>query len=214
MGLKYRTSITKILCMSNRNRGDDDDVDDLLHSEDERGGVVVPIFERADEMAETKGDGTLPPVTARTEAVVMQALIEYLAGGAYRSVAVRAAGMNAVTFRQYLKRGKEDEELGKDTDYSRFRKCVLEAEAIAEQRMLNVWRNEAMHDWHAAASFLARRYPSRWGKQREDRRSVEESSKSDQREFVVRLVADNGESLLLGGNESNDTTERSDQGSD
>jgi hypothetical protein len=47
--------------------------------------------------------------------------------------------------------------------YHDFAESVREAEAQAEVRALEYWRSAMLTDWRAAAGFLSRRHPERWG---------------------------------------------------
>ena len=48
--------------------------------------------------------------------------------------------------------------------YITFFHALKKAEAEAEARVVALWQRQIPQDWKAAATFLERRYPDRWGR--------------------------------------------------
>jgi hypothetical protein len=92
-----------------------------------------------------------------------------IASGSYAEVAARANGVGTTTFYRWMQRG-EEEETGK---YREFREAVKEAEAKSE--VLTVGRIQqaaAGGTWTAAAWYLERKYPDRWGRKDHVRQEI------------------------------------------
>jgi hypothetical protein len=53
---------------------------------------------------------------------------------------------------------------------------IAKADAGYEAALVRVLSKAAMHDWHAAAFVLERRYPERWGRRQAERKSTEAST--------------------------------------
>lgn len=83
------------------------------------------------------------------------------------------------TWYRWLREGKNSSE---NSLKYQFYHTIKKAEAIVEIRHLNIIQNAAKKNWHAAAWFLERRYPDKWGKKRrvehfvEDHRSIQYES--------------------------------------
>ncbi len=91
-------------------------------------------------------------------------IVEAIRGGNYAQVAAATAGISEETFYTWLKRGKDEAE----GIYREFSDAVLAASGEAEQEKLDRLRREVLAedgDWKAAAWWLERRFPKRWGKQ-------------------------------------------------
>ena len=87
-------------------------------------------------------------------------LVELVAAGNYLSAAARAVGMPWRTVMEWMQRGRET---GKEP-YGSFFLAVREAEAKAEVRDVALIRLAARNTWQAAAWYLERKYPDRWGR--------------------------------------------------
>ncbi len=92
--------------------------------------------------------------------VVTKKLVQALGIGNYTTVACRFAGIKPSLFWSWMKRG----ELEVEGVYFEFREKILLAEAASEVSAVGAMRRAMKNDWKAAAEFLARKYPSRWGK--------------------------------------------------
>lgn len=89
-------------------------------------------------------------------------LLAILRTGNYLAVACRSVGLAETTFRQWLTRGRDEDEA--DERLRRFRESVEEARAQGEVRNVAAIARAAAEDWKAAAWLLERQHPERWGK--------------------------------------------------
>ena len=124
---------------------------------------------------------TLPPK-------VRERIVESIRAGAYAEQAARAAGIAPSTYCDWLRRG----EAGEPT-FSEFSEALRAGEAEAEIAAVATIREAAQAgDWRAAAHYLERRHPERWGRRGQPQvEPVEEAAKTKE-EFdaeVDRLVA-------------------------
>lgn len=85
-----------------------------------------------------------------------EALIELLRDGVYVETACAACGVGTSTFYRWMTIDREP--------YVEFRDAVKKAEAEAETRAVEVVRNAATTSWQAAAWWLERKFPERWGR--------------------------------------------------
>jgi transposase len=95
---------------------------------------------------------------------LFSAIVDAIRSGNYAQVAAATAGITEQTFYEWLRRGRDEP----DGIYRRFADAVLAASGEAEQEKLERLRREALADdgdWKAAAWWLERRFPKRWGKQ-------------------------------------------------
>ena len=88
-------------------------------------------------------------------------LVEAIQAGNYYTSACAYAEIAYSNFRQWMIKG-EAEESGK---YRDFHEAIKKAEAAAELRNVGVIQQAGIDTWQAAAWWLERRYPDRWGKQ-------------------------------------------------
>ncbi len=93
-------------------------------------------------------------------------LAEVVARGNFLSVACRSLSVSVGTARKWMTRGRQERDAGiaaTDSLHVLLVDAVEEAEARAEVAAVAVWRAAIGHDWRAAAAYLARRFPERWG---------------------------------------------------
>ena len=91
--------------------------------------------------------------------------MDALASGCYRETAYRAAGIGATTFARWMEQGEADDEADRDSVFRDLRMAIMEAEARAEQDALGLIQQAARDGtWQAAAWFLERKKPERWGR--------------------------------------------------
>lgn len=132
-----------------------------------------------------------------TEPLILE-LANKARGGLYRNELALLAGVNPRTLYQWLQTGAADEEAGNTTTiHARFVQALRAAEAEAEDTMLEVIRLSAVGrrilaydeegeeldvniapDWRAAAFYLERRYPNKYG--RRDKVTVDDGGKAAQ----------------------------------
>jgi hypothetical protein len=106
--------------------------------------------------------------------------------GNYTSVAVEAASVARSTFYAWMRRGRTGEE-----PYASFRNAVRAAEAVAEASAIQVIRGAAQKQWQAAAWFLERKFPDRWGRKDRTEHSIAPHAPGAQgRGVTVQVVYD------------------------
>ncbi|HZU76708.1 MAG TPA: hypothetical protein VFA70_08085 [Dehalococcoidia bacterium] len=88
-----------------------------------------------------------------------QRAVEAVRAGNYMVVAARLAGISESTLYEWLERGRAGR-----APYAEFAREVERARAEAEARMLLVVQTAARLHWQAAAWFLERAFPDRWGR--------------------------------------------------
>jgi hypothetical protein len=87
-------------------------------------------------------------------------IVDAIAAGNYDTVAAAAGGISRETFYAWMRRGEE----GQSQGHRRFFEAVERARATAEiDAVACIRRAWKGGDWRAAAEFLRRRYPNRWG---------------------------------------------------
>lgn len=90
---------------------------------------------------------------------VSERLVRLIRAGNFATVASAACGICRDTFQRWLRRGAKEES-------GIYRDLVIaldEASAIAEARNVAIIMKAAEHQWQAAAWYLERRAPDRWG---------------------------------------------------
>lgn len=98
--------------------------------------------------------------TTRLTPELITLICEHLRAGMYAAQAARAAGVAESTYYYWLERGRKEEE----GPYAEFVTVVERAEAEAESFYLTIIRAATGNSWQAAAWWLERRFPSRWGR--------------------------------------------------
>ena len=92
--------------------------------------------------------------------LVKDKLLELVAAGNYAEVAARAVGIHPSTLYDWLATGRD----GKQKRYVDFAEAFEAARATAEARMVTTIQVSAKKDWRAAAWYLERSQPARWGR--------------------------------------------------
>ena len=105
------------------------------------------------------------PSRTRTSQKLTDDLINEIAAlireGNYIETTCRAVGISSQTYRTWKKRG----EAATSGIYRRFFEAIDQSEAKAESRYLGVIKDAAnSKTWQAAAWYLERKYPERWGR--------------------------------------------------
>jgi transposase len=100
-------------------------------------------------------------------------IVEALRAGNYQDAAAAYAGISDSTFHNWLNRGKEEAQRISDGEkanpkeaiYLEFFAAVEKARSEAEVRnVMHIQRAAQNGTWQAAAWFLERSYPRRWGR--------------------------------------------------
>ena len=84
----------------------------------------------------------------------------------YLSTAARYAGVHRKTVWRWTRRGHADLAVGVESRYATFARAMARAEAQGEVTRIVRIQQAAERDWRAAAWWLKRRYPERWGDRR------------------------------------------------
>ena len=91
-----------------------------------------------------------------------RAILDALKVGCPIRVACQAAGVGPTTFKSWVARGKSLDEA--DAPFRAFRADVQKARAAGEAAALKVIHEAMPTTWQAAAWFLERSRPERWGR--------------------------------------------------
>lgn len=93
---------------------------------------------------------------------VQETICSAIRAGNYSEIAARYAGISSTTFYKWMALGEGDN--AKDP-YKEFREAVENARATAEVRNIGLIQQAANNGtWQAAAWFLERTAPARWGR--------------------------------------------------
>lgn len=92
---------------------------------------------------------------------LIEKIAKYISEGNYVEVACAASGIGKTTYYRWFDIGEKS----KSGIYREFRNAIKKAEADAETKYTGVIKDAAnTGQWTAAAWWLERRYPERWGK--------------------------------------------------
>lgn len=86
---------------------------------------------------------------------LQEVIVKHIRAGSYDVVAAQAAGIARGTFDAWMTRT--------GAPYEAFQHAVLKARAEAEQRNVMIIEQAAITSWQAAAWWLERKFPDRWG---------------------------------------------------
>jgi len=110
----------------------------------------------------------------KLDEVVQEKIVNAIKAGNYIETAAAYAGINKDTLYEWLKRGeREKQRLRKDKNlkinkaeepFVYFSDAVEKALAEAEMRNVLIISKTAEAQWQAAAWWLERKYPEKWGK--------------------------------------------------
>jgi hypothetical protein len=90
-------------------------------------------------------------------------IIDLIARGNYKEVAAHACGITPKTLIQWINEGQADIDKGIDSAKSAFCNSVKKAESEAESRNVAIIQDAAEKTWQAAAWWLERTRPHRYG---------------------------------------------------
>lgn len=115
-------------------------------------------------------------LTPQTQAKIVQAIV----GGNDITVAAAYAGIHKAQFYRWLEKGEQQQQ----GIYRAFRDAIEKAQADAETRNVALIAKAAQEGtWTAAAWWLERKYPERWG-----RKERHEVTGKDGKDLVIRVV--------------------------
>lgn len=112
-------------------------------------------------------------------------IIQAVKAGNFLNVAAKFANIGERTLSRWLSKGRDHQDTGRTTIYSTFLRDVDAAECAAEVFAVAQIRQAAAENWTAAAWYLERKYPDRWG--RKDRTLLEGGAAADAKPIVVRF---------------------------
>ncbi|WP_245533961.1 hypothetical protein [Effusibacillus pohliae] len=123
---------------------------------------------------------------------IQQKIVGAIAAGNYHETACALAGIHPSTFYRWLEEGAKPRA---KKGYREFCEAVKKAEAAAEAKRIQLITKAAETDWKAAAWYLERKYPDRWGKKDKVSAEVEHSGtvvNREEYEISIRqqIVAD------------------------
>jgi len=129
--------------------------------------VLARLHHRGYNMAAERTDGRSKeggPVARPTKltAKVQKKICDAIRAGNHYEAAARYAGIGESTLHDWRAKGKKG-----DPEFLEFLESLDAAEAEAEVRIVALWQQRVPDDWRAARDFLARRFPQRWGPQKQ-----------------------------------------------
>lgn len=93
---------------------------------------------------------------------VQETICNAIKAGNYSEIAARYAGIGSATFYKWMALGDGDTA---ESPYKEFREAVESARAVAEVRNIGLIQQAANNGtWQAAAWYLERTAPNRWGR--------------------------------------------------
>ena len=101
---------------------------------------------------------------------IQNAMVEAIEAGNYASTAAEACGIGTSTHYRWMDQGEQGIE-----PYRGYWEAIKKAEALAEMSGVNIIKTASLDTWTAAAWYLERKFPERWG--RKDKLTQEISGK-------------------------------------
>jgi len=114
--------------------------------------------------------------TGKLTPELQDCIVQNIENGNYISVAAQCAGINKSTHCRWMDKGRNDISRGEVTQYSEYFEAVTTARAKAEAQNVFVIKSATHDTWQAAAWWLERTFPDRWG--RRDRMSMEHTGRN------------------------------------
>ena len=99
-----------------------------------------------------------PPPASKFVPERIDRILAAARAGQHRATCARAGGIDYATLKRWLRRAKDD------PAYARFQQDFLDAEHEGEVTRVSEVQTAGATDWRAAAWYLERRYPERWGR--------------------------------------------------
>lgn len=94
---------------------------------------------------------------------VKDKIVTAVASGVFQDIAARYAGIDPATFYRWMEKGMDPDQ--PDPRYGEFREAIETAKAQSEVRSVALINAAAQRGtWQAAAWYLERSYPQRWGR--------------------------------------------------
>jgi len=96
---------------------------------------------------------------------VQEAMCEGIRKGNYASVVMKGLNIDSGNHWNWYRKGKANELDGDGGNrYVDYFNSINEAEADAEQRMVDQWQEHFPGDWRAIQTFMERRWNDKWGR--------------------------------------------------
>ena len=90
---------------------------------------------------------------------VQDEVVKRIRAGNYINVSCQAVGIGVSTYFEWLKKGEEGRQ-----PYAEFTDAIKKAEAEAHVNYVAIVASHAPNQWQAAAWWLERRFPDKWGR--------------------------------------------------
>ena len=91
---------------------------------------------------------------------IQKKIVELIEEGQFAETTANCVGITERTYYNWIQRGK-NEECG---PYFQFFQAIEQASAKSEVEALDIIWKASERDWRAAAWYLERRFPNKWGK--------------------------------------------------
>lgn len=125
----------------------------------------------AQRRAAQEADPTQGVLNSQDAEAVTERICQLVAQGHHLETAALVVGLTKRTLHNWRTWGTKGDPPTRPEPfepYISFVELLSAAEAVAEERITNAWLRQFDEDWRAAAAYLGRRFPDRWGKQREE----------------------------------------------
>lgn len=99
-------------------------------------------------------------------------IVSYINAGNYPQIAAEACGVGKSTYYRWLEKGREEP----NSKFGDFWEAVKKAKAQSEARNVMIIERAAEKTWQAAAWYLERTCPERWGL----KRNIEVTDRADE----------------------------------
>lgn len=116
---------------------------------------------RAPKKAATKSKGGRPRNLLTP--TLISGIVNTIRAGNYIETATALHGIHKDTFYRWLKEGARDRRAGRDTLEATFSDAIKKADAHAENARVSQIQKASKKIWTAAAWWLERRHPGKWG---------------------------------------------------
>lgn len=108
---------------------------------------------------------------------LQECIVQNIENGNYISVAAQCAGINKTTHNRWMEKGRNAIERGDyENEFAQYFEAVTTARAKAEGTNVFVIKQATHDNWQAAAWWLERTFPERWG--RRDRTQIEHTGRN------------------------------------
>lgn len=113
---------------------------------------------------------------------VQRRIVKAVRCGNYGETAAASEGVQRSTYYEWMERGRKGE-----SPFAEFADAVTRARAVAERRMVNVVRTDAVQNAESARWYLERSASDRWG--RRDKLTIESAVNAELDAMLAKLEA-------------------------